>query len=95
MASFTAVGVAFSTFQKEGKQTAAKSGENASVLCPTSAKVHHRPQQHATQQGPLHPRPGVAHGAVGVSSHSPISLQIVTGMLPDSQDLSSDSPAHE
>lgn len=31
VASFTAVGVAFSTFQKEGKQTAAKSSENASV----------------------------------------------------------------
>lgn len=35
-------------------------------MCPTCAKVQHHPQQRATQQGPLHPRPGVAHATVGV-----------------------------
>lgn len=71
--SFTA---SFSLTKKRGEQQQPRHLSNARVRGPTSARVQHHPQQHATQQGPLHPRPGVAHATVGVSLHTSLACKL-------------------
>lgn len=71
--SFPAVGVAFPRSKKTRERKCSQVEWERDGSCPTSAEVHHRLQQYATQQGPLHPRPGLAHGAVGVPLHGPVA----------------------